>query len=73
MKTSNLFYTIFHVFYSMELYLDVTHTPSENEFAEFEAEDPFMENFIATLDRQLAAFEPLLIPVNYQVNFWNLL
>uniref|UniRef100_A0A0R3RI04 Conserved oligomeric Golgi complex subunit 4 n=1 Tax=Elaeophora elaphi TaxID=1147741 RepID=A0A0R3RI04_9BILA len=50
----------------MELYLSVTHTPSENEFADFEAEDPFMDNFIATLDRQLAAFEPLLIPVNYQ-------
>ncbi|CAG9532049.1 unnamed protein product [Cercopithifilaria johnstoni] len=50
----------------MELYLSVTHTPSESEFADFEAEDPFMDNFIATLDRQLAAFEPLLIPVNYQ-------
>uniref|UniRef100_A0AAF5PWE5 Conserved oligomeric Golgi complex subunit 4 n=2 Tax=Wuchereria bancrofti TaxID=6293 RepID=A0AAF5PWE5_WUCBA len=50
----------------MELYLNVTHTPSESEFADFEAEDPFMDNFIATLDRQLAAFEPLLVPVNYQ-------
>nr|CRZ23295.1 BMA-COGC-4 [Brugia malayi] len=50
----------------MDLYLNVTHTPSESEFADFEAEDPFMENFIATLDRQLAAFEPLLVPVNYQ-------
>lgn len=53
----------------MELYLSVTHTPSESEFADFEAEDPFMDNFIATLDRQLAAFEPLLVPVNYQVIF----
>ncbi|VDK88334.1 unnamed protein product [Litomosoides sigmodontis] len=50
----------------MELYLSTTHTPSESEFADFEAEDPFMDNFIATLDRQLAAFEPLLIPINYQ-------
>ncbi|VDK85759.1 unnamed protein product, partial [Onchocerca ochengi] len=50
----------------MELYLSITHTPSESEFCDFEAEDPFMNNFIATLDRQLAAFEPLLVPVNYQ-------
>ncbi|EFO27603.2 hypothetical protein LOAG_00872 [Loa loa] len=50
----------------MELYLSVTHTPSDSEFADFEAEDPFMSNFIAALDRQLAAFEPLLVPVNYQ-------
>ncbi|MCP9261524.1 Conserved oligomeric Golgi complex subunit 4 [Dirofilaria immitis] len=50
----------------MEIYLNVTHTPSESEFSDFEAEDLFMNNFIATLDRQLATFEPLLVPVNYQ-------
>ncbi|VDN38983.1 unnamed protein product [Gongylonema pulchrum] len=54
---------------SMELYLNVSHTPSDSEFADFEADDPFMENFIATLDRHLASFEPLLISVNYTVNF----
>lgn len=55
----------------MELYLSVTHTPSDGEFADFEVEDPFIDNFIATLDRQLAIFEPLLVPVNYQVIFYN--
>lgn len=55
--------------FSMELYMSVAHTPSEGEFAIFEAEDPFMDNFIALLDRQLATFEPLLVPVNYQVAF----
>lgn len=54
-------------FFSAEAYLNITHTPTENEFAEYEAEDPFMEDFIATLDRHLATFEPLLVPVNYQV------
>ncbi|VDN38639.1 unnamed protein product [Gongylonema pulchrum] len=52
---------------SMELYLNVSHTPSDSEFADFEADDPFMENFIATLDRHLASFEPLLISVNYTI------
>ncbi|VDM98302.1 unnamed protein product [Thelazia callipaeda] len=50
----------------MDLYLDVTHTPSETEFANFEADNPFIDNFIATLDRQFAAFESLLIPANHQ-------
>lgn len=51
----------------MELYLDVTHSPTESEFADFEAVDPFMDGFIASLDKQLAVFEPLLVPSNYQV------
>uniref|UniRef100_A0A915CIL2 Conserved oligomeric Golgi complex subunit 4 n=2 Tax=Parascaris TaxID=6254 RepID=A0A915CIL2_PARUN len=51
---------------SAELYLDVTHSPTESEFADFEAVDPFMDGFIASLDKQLAVFEPLLVPSNYQ-------
>ncbi|VDM50097.1 unnamed protein product [Toxocara canis] len=51
---------------SAELYLDVTHSPSESEFTDFEAVDPFMDTFIASLDKQIATFEPLLVPANYQ-------
>lgn len=49
-----------------ELYFDVNHTLSEAEFAEFEAVEPFVDNYIAALDRLLASFEPLLVPANYQ-------
>ncbi|KAI1712112.1 COG4 transport protein [Ditylenchus destructor] len=50
-----------------ELYLDVSHNISEEELTEYEAADPFMENFIAQLDKQIAHFENLLITENYQV------
>uniref|UniRef100_A0A158R5M8 Conserved oligomeric Golgi complex subunit 4 n=1 Tax=Syphacia muris TaxID=451379 RepID=A0A158R5M8_9BILA len=49
-----------------ELYLDINHTLSETEFAEFEAVEPFVDNFIASLDKLLASFEPLLVPRNYE-------
>ncbi|KAI1702092.1 COG4 transport protein domain-containing protein [Ditylenchus destructor] len=52
---------------SAEVYLDVSHNISEEELTEYEAADPFMENFIAQLDKQIAHFENLLITENYQV------
>ncbi|VDN60209.1 unnamed protein product [Dracunculus medinensis] len=51
---------------STEAFLNVTHTPTENEFADFIAVDPFMDNFIASLDILLVSFEPLLVRANYQ-------
>lgn len=50
------------------MYLDLPHSITEEDFAEFEAVDPFIENFIAQLDKQIAQFEALLVPENYQVS-----
>lgn len=54
---------------AIEPFLDVTHTPSEAEFADLEANDPFMDGFIAALDKIIAGFQHLLLPANYQVRF----
>lgn len=57
----------YQINFSTEAFLNVTHTPTENEFADFIAVDPFMDNFIASLDILLVSFEPLLVRANYQV------
>ncbi|VDK43066.1 unnamed protein product [Anisakis simplex] len=51
---------------SAELYLDVSHSLSEQDLSDFEGADPFMDAFIASLDKQLAVFEPVLVQSNYQ-------
>lgn len=48
-------------------YLNVTHTPTESEFADFEVNDPFIETFIGALDKVVTDFKPLLVLENYQV------
>lgn len=54
-------------FNSTEAYLDLSHTLTDEQLAEFEAVDPFVEQFIASLDKQVAHFESLMVPENYQV------
>uniref|UniRef100_A0A914WXH7 Conserved oligomeric Golgi complex subunit 4 n=2 Tax=Plectus sambesii TaxID=2011161 RepID=A0A914WXH7_9BILA len=51
---------------AVEPFLDVTHTPNESEFADLEANDPFMDGFVAALDKLIASFEHLLVQANYQ-------
>jgi hypothetical protein len=51
---------------SAEAYLDLSHTISEDDLAQFEAVDPFIENFIAQMDKNIAHFESLLVTANYQ-------
>lgn len=51
---------------SMESFLDYTHTPTESEFTDFEANDPFVESFLSSLDRLLAEFKAQLTERNLQ-------
>lgn len=49
-----------------ETFLDYTHTPTDAEFADFEANDPFVENFLRSLDRLLAEFKAQLTDRNFE-------
>uniref|UniRef100_A0A914DWB9 Conserved oligomeric Golgi complex subunit 4 n=2 Tax=Acrobeloides nanus TaxID=290746 RepID=A0A914DWB9_9BILA len=49
-----------------DAYFDLPHSITEEDFAEFEAVDPFIENFISQLDKHIAQFEQSLVPENYQ-------
>uniref|UniRef100_A0A1I7Y4U5 Conserved oligomeric Golgi complex subunit 4 n=2 Tax=Steinernema glaseri TaxID=37863 RepID=A0A1I7Y4U5_9BILA len=51
---------------SAEAFLDVVHVLSEDELAEYEAVDPFIENFVGKLDKQIVQFERILVAANYQ-------
>lgn len=52
---------------SVEMMMDISHILSEDLLAEFEANDPFMENFVALLDRTISGFEKCLVPDNFQL------
>lgn len=47
--------------------MDIVHAFNEEALVEFEISDPFMDNFILLLDKQIVQFENLLLPQNYQV------
>ncbi|CAI4220852.1 unnamed protein product [Auanema sp. JU1783] len=51
---------------STEVYMDLPHILTEAQFSENEGVDPFVENFNASIDKQLAYFEPFLHKDNYQ-------
>ncbi|KHJ84957.1 hypothetical protein OESDEN_15323, partial [Oesophagostomum dentatum] len=51
---------------SCEAYADINHTLNDTQLAEFEAVDPFIEQFNANLDKQIASFEPVLLKDNFQ-------
>ncbi|TMS35373.1 hypothetical protein L596_002788 [Steinernema carpocapsae] len=51
---------------SADLFLDIPHDLTEDLLTEYEAVDPFMDNFIAQLDKQVAQFEKILLHANYQ-------
>ncbi|CEF61240.1 Conserved oligomeric Golgi complex subunit 4 [Strongyloides ratti] len=51
---------------NVEEYLDIEHTLEERDFNEFEANDPFMEQFIMKLDAMLSRFENILLEENYK-------
>uniref|UniRef100_A0A7I4Y1Z1 Conserved oligomeric Golgi complex subunit 4 n=1 Tax=Haemonchus contortus TaxID=6289 RepID=A0A7I4Y1Z1_HAECO len=51
---------------SCDAFLDLPHTLTDVQLAEFEAVDPFIEQFNANLDRQIASFEPVLHKENFQ-------
>uniref|UniRef100_A0A1I7XTL7 Conserved oligomeric Golgi complex subunit 4 n=1 Tax=Heterorhabditis bacteriophora TaxID=37862 RepID=A0A1I7XTL7_HETBA len=51
---------------SCDSYLDLPHSLTDSQFAEFEAVDPFIEHFNTVLDKLIAYFEPLLLKENYQ-------
>ncbi|VDM58995.1 unnamed protein product [Angiostrongylus costaricensis] len=54
---------------SCDSFVDLPHTLTDTQLAEFEAVDPFIEQFNATLDKQIASFEQLL----HKENFHSLL
>ncbi|KAI6238067.1 Component of oligomeric Golgi complex 4 [Aphelenchoides fujianensis] len=49
-----------------EEYLAVEHELSDEQFAECEAHDPFVNAFIEQLDRLIGSFNNLLVPENYK-------
>ncbi|VDO44948.1 unnamed protein product [Haemonchus placei] len=49
-----------------DAFLDLPHTLTDVQLAEFEAVDPFIEQFNANLDKQIASFEPVLHKENFQ-------
>ncbi|KAK6732187.1 hypothetical protein RB195_016520 [Necator americanus] len=54
---------------SCDGYVDIAHILTDSQLAEFEAVDPFIEQFNANLDKQIAIFETLL----HKENFHSLL
>ncbi|KAJ1358591.1 hypothetical protein KIN20_017061 [Parelaphostrongylus tenuis] len=54
---------------SCDSFVDLPHVLTDTQLAEFEAVDPFIEQFNATLDKQIASFEQLL----HKENFHSLL
>lgn len=51
---------------SCDVYADLPHTLTESQMAEFEAIDPFIDQFNASLDKHIASFEPILHSENFQ-------
>ncbi|EPB67281.1 hypothetical protein ANCCEY_13625 [Ancylostoma ceylanicum] len=51
---------------SCDAYADIVHTLTDSQLAEFEAVDPFIEQFNANLDKQIASFESVLHKENFQ-------
>uniref|UniRef100_A0A0K0EQN8 Conserved oligomeric Golgi complex subunit 4 n=1 Tax=Strongyloides stercoralis TaxID=6248 RepID=A0A0K0EQN8_STRER len=51
---------------NVEEYLDIEHILEERDFNEFEANDPFIEQFIMKLDAMLSRFENILLEENYK-------
>ncbi|KIH59184.1 hypothetical protein ANCDUO_10597 [Ancylostoma duodenale] len=51
---------------SCDAYADIVHTLTDSQLAEFEAVDPFIEQFNANLDKQIATFEAVLHKENFQ-------
>ncbi|EYC01935.1 hypothetical protein Y032_0103g3547 [Ancylostoma ceylanicum] len=51
---------------SCDAYADIAHTLTDSQLAEFEAVDPFIEQFNANLDKQIASFESVLHKENFQ-------
>ncbi|PIO63143.1 hypothetical protein TELCIR_15273 [Teladorsagia circumcincta] len=51
---------------SCDAFLDLPHTLTDVQLAEFEAVDPFIEQFNANLDKQIASFESVLHKENFQ-------
>uniref|UniRef100_A0A0N4ZA26 Conserved oligomeric Golgi complex subunit 4 n=1 Tax=Parastrongyloides trichosuri TaxID=131310 RepID=A0A0N4ZA26_PARTI len=49
-----------------EQYLDIEHVLEEEDFNQFEANDPFMEQYIIKLDSMLSKFENILLEENYK-------
>ncbi|VDL71274.1 unnamed protein product [Nippostrongylus brasiliensis] len=47
-------------------YVTLPHTLTDSQLAEYEAVDPFVEQFNASLDKQIASFEPVLHKENFQ-------
>lgn len=54
---------------SCDSFVDLPHSLTDTQLSEFEAMDPFIEQFNGTLDKQIAYFEKLL----HKENFHNLL
>ncbi|WKX95988.1 hypothetical protein Q1695_012444 [Nippostrongylus brasiliensis] len=51
---------------SCDEYVTLPHTLTDSQLAEYEAVDPFVEQFNASLDKQIASFEPVLHKENFQ-------
>ncbi|CAF0945754.1 unnamed protein product [Adineta steineri] len=49
----------------MDIYITVNHKLSEDEFSQFEANDPFIQNFIVQVDLLFAQFKSVLSTANY--------
>lgn len=62
-----------YLFISCDAYADIVHTLTDSQLAEFEAVDPFIEQFNANLDKQIASFESVLHKENFQVGVCSLL
>ncbi len=50
-----------------ETFQDYTHAPTEAEFGDFEANDPFVQHFITILDGLLGHLQTVLLENAYQV------
>lgn len=57
-----------YVFSSCDDFVGLPHTITDSQLAEFEAVDPFIEQFNASLDKQIASFESVLHTENFQVS-----
>lgn len=51
---------------SCDDFVGLPHTITDSQLAEFEAVDPFIEQFNASLDKQIASFESVLHTENFQ-------
>ncbi|CAF0860435.1 unnamed protein product [Didymodactylos carnosus] len=49
----------------IDVYMGINHKLSEDEFSQFEANDPFIQNFIIQIDTLFLPFKSTLSPSNY--------